>query len=94
MTSDWTNLSVQRLAGAHDPLEYIVQRARELALDAMAAGWSGPPFDPLSLAGHLGMRVVPRDGLTDARLISDEQGFVVEYNPLRPRGRLRYSIRA
>lgn len=89
----WTNESVREFALGDDPIEVITTRARDVVLDAVQAGWSGPPFDPVLLARRLGMEVVAREDLTDARVVArGEQGFRIEFNPTRPRGRLRYSI--
>lgn len=92
MSDTWTNPSVRRFANDEDPVDAIVQHARRVAFDAAAEGWSGPPFDPLALARILGHRVAARDSLTDARVVFDDDGAVIEYNPLQPRGRLRFSI--
>ena len=71
----------------------ITRRARDLALSAMDAGWSGPPFDPIALAEHLGIPVDARDGIADARTVPEEGTRVrIEYNPNRPAARVRYSL--
>jgi hypothetical protein len=88
----WTNPSVKKLAGKDDPVRAITQRAREVVLEAMDKGWSGPPFDPLSLSDLLKLRTVPRADIRDARTIPEGDGMCIEYNPSRPRGRVRYSI--
>jgi O-acetyl-ADP-ribose deacetylase (regulator of RNase III) len=89
----WTNRSVLDFAAGADPVATMENRARALALKAMDGGWSGPPFDPLVLAERLGMRVQARDDIPDARLVPPgKEGLVLEYNPARPRGRLRFSI--
>lgn len=89
----WTNGSVRSFAMGLDPIEVITTRARDVVLDAVQAGWSGPPFDPVLLARRLGIEVVAREDLTDARVVGrNEDGFRIEFNPTRPRGRLRYSI--
>lgn len=64
----------------------------DVSLAAMEQGWTGPPFDPLKLADFLGIRVVPREDIADARTIPSKSGFTVEFNPNRPKGRIRYSI--
>lgn len=92
MSDSWTNASVLRFAGDRDPIEAILERTRVVAFDAAADGWSGPPYDPLALARHLGLRVVPRDSLSDARVLHDSDGPRIEYNPSQPKGRLRFSI--
>ena len=92
----WTNASVRELlkiVGESDPVRAITQRAREVALDAMDKGWTGPPFDPLQLADHLGIAISPRYDVRDARTLPGPAGGVrVEFNPNRPSARVRYSI--
>lgn len=88
----WTNPSVKKLAGDDDPVRAITKRAREIVLDAIDKGWSGPPFDPLSLSDLLNLRTVPRSDVRDARIVPEGDGVCLEYNPSRPRGRVRYSI--
>jgi Zn-dependent peptidase ImmA (M78 family) len=92
-TGSWTNASVLLLAGQDDPLEIVLKRAREAVLRAMDQGWSGPPFDPIALTGLMGIPVFPRADIRDARTVPQgEAGVCIEYNPTRPRGRLRYSL--
>src|SRR5437773_10862965 len=92
-TRFWTNRSVLGFAGDRDPMEAIVERARTVALEAMEEGWTGPPYNPFDLADRLGVRVVAHEDLYDARLTADEAGTPrLEYNPMRPRVRLRFSI--
>ena len=89
----WSNASVLAFAAGSEPVEKMEAKARELALKAMDDGWSGPPFDPLALADWLKFTVMPRGDIPDARLVSTSDGKVtLEYNPMRPRGRLRFSI--
>lgn len=89
----WTNRSVLAFSEGADPVATMESRARELALQAMDEGWSGPPFDPLALAKWRGMMLEARGDIPDARLVPSEQDrLVLEYNPMRPRGRLRFSI--
>jgi Zn-dependent peptidase ImmA (M78 family)/O-acetyl-ADP-ribose deacetylase (regulator of RNase III) len=89
----WTHPSVIPLTEAGDPIERIVSMASSVTLDAMQAGWSGPPYDPFKLAEHLKIAVVPREDIPDARVIQVPDGsFQIEFNPNRPRGRVRYSI--
>jgi O-acetyl-ADP-ribose deacetylase (regulator of RNase III) len=67
--------------------------ARQTALAAIEGGWSGPPFSPFELADYLGVDVVAHEDLRDARLVVARDGSPrIEYNPNRPRGRLRFSI--
>ncbi|MFP4896730.1 ImmA/IrrE family metallo-endopeptidase [Paraburkholderia sp. EG304] len=69
------------------------QKARELVLRAMDEGWAGPPFDPLALAKWRHMRAEARGDIPDARTVPTAEGeLVLQYNPTRPRGRLRFSI--
>jgi hypothetical protein len=89
----WTNASVLAFAGGADPVQTIETRARELALRAMDDGWGGPPFDPLALAQWLEIAIEARSDIPDARLVPNNNGrLLLEYNPMRPRGRLRFSI--
>src|SRR5258708_891518 len=41
----WTHASVVTLAGNHDPVTVITERAREVVLAALESGWKGPPYD-------------------------------------------------
>ena len=89
----WTNQSVRDLAGDLDPIEAITIRARQVVIDAIEHGWRGPPFDPLALARRLDLDVQPREDLADAQVVrSTNNRMRIEFNPNRPRGRLRYSI--
>ncbi|EJM29539.1 ImmA/IrrE family metallo-endopeptidase [Pseudomonas sp. GM25] len=89
----WTNASVLSFAEGVSPVEAMETKARNLVLRAMDDGWGGPPFDPLALAKWLGIRTEARGDIPDARLLASEDGGRhLEYNPMRPRGRLRFSI--
>lgn len=88
----WTNRSVLILADEQDPIEAITQRARSLILEFIESGAS-VPVDPVALAGHLNITVIPRENVNDARTLPTSSGrFVIEYNPNRSQGRVRYSI--
>lgn len=89
----WTNESVVAFADQKDPVEVMEGKARALALKAMDDGWDGPPFDPLALAQWLRIPIEARGDIPDARMVPMHDGtLVLEYNPMRPRGRLRFSI--
>lgn len=89
----WTNPSVLQFAGKSDPVDIITKRAREEVLKAIQAGWQGPPFDPFKLADYFGIPTVPREDVLDARIVPlGSQKAQIEFNPNRPRGRLRFSI--
>ncbi len=89
----WTNSSVLALAGGGDPVEAITGRARQVAFEAAEAGWTGPPFDPLQLAEHLRVPVVPMEDVYDARTVpAGAKSVRIEFNPNRPPGRLRFSV--
>lgn len=89
----WTNHSVLAFAAGADPVAAMEAKAREAALLAMDGGWAGPPFDPLALAKMRGIALEARGDIPDARLVpSGDSQLVLEYNPMRPRGRLRFSI--
>lgn len=89
----WTNPSVLRLAGDTDPIEVMQKRVREMVLNAIQEGWTGPPFDPFELAQYLGVPITPREDIQDARIIPvGGRGLRIEFNPNRPRGRMRFSV--
>jgi O-acetyl-ADP-ribose deacetylase (regulator of RNase III) len=89
----WTNSSVVALAGESDPIQVLTHKARIVVMQAMDAGWIGPPFDPIELAEHLRIPVTPRDDVVDARTVPvGKSGVCIEFNPNRPRQRVWYSI--
>lgn len=89
----WTNPSVVRFAEGGDPMDRIREAARQAVAHAFDEGWSGPPFDPVGLAGSRGIEVVPRDDVLEAQTVSASRDRLrIEYNPSRPRGRVRFSI--
>lgn len=94
-TITWTNPSVvallQDLPQA-DPQAEIERRARDLALSAIEEGWRGPPYDPFELADTLGIELVARQDLEDARLVAIEGRPRIEFNPARRPARVRFSI--
>jgi hypothetical protein len=91
--SKWTNASVLLLSGDRDPVAVITEKARATVLTALDNGWTGPPFDPIALADLLKLEVVPTETVRDARTVPLGKGGVrIEFNPSRPRGRMRYSL--
>ena len=91
--SVWNHPSVLALAGDGNPLETITEMARNVVAKAFDQGWSGPPFDPFELAALQRISVAARHDVLDARIVAaNRRGFRIEYNPSRPRARLRYSI--
>jgi len=92
-TAKWTNPSVVAFSEDRDPVEAVTESARAIVMAAMDRGWSGPPFDPLALAELLQIEVVAREDIRDARTVIGSEGAPrIEYNPTRPRGRVRYSL--
>src|SRR5262249_6210057 len=91
-TQAWTHPSVSLFAHGEDPVVEVERRAPELALRAMDEGWTGPPFDPFWLAEWLRIPLEARGDIPDARLVPSGQASVLQYNPMRPRGRLRFSV--
>jgi Zn-dependent peptidase ImmA (M78 family) len=80
-------------AGGTDPVAKILEKSSAAALNAMEQGWSGPPFDPFALAELMHIPVIPSSEVLDARTIPLKGDRVqIEYNPTRPRARIRYSI--
>ena len=89
----WSNESVRKFAFDNDPVKVMEEHVRELVLWAMDKGWSGPPFDPLWLADILNIPVVPNAAIRDARTVPlGKNRFKIEFNPTRPRGRVRFSV--
>jgi len=89
----WTNPSVRRLAGNNDPIEVIQKRVREIILNAIQEGWTGPPFDPFELAEYLSIPIAPREDIQDARTVPiGGRRLQIEFNPNKPRGRMRFSV--
>jgi O-acetyl-ADP-ribose deacetylase (regulator of RNase III) len=89
----WTHSSVLAIAGHNDPIKVVTIKARATVLDAIQAGWSGPPYDPFRLAEILNINIEPREDVLDARTVSDASGkLTIEFNPNRTPGRVNYSI--
>ena len=88
----WTHKSVKLFARNSDPVEAIENAARALVLEARQSGWEGPPFNPLHIAKMLGASTEPNSNIADARLLETESGPKIEFNPLQPRARVRFSI--
>lgn len=92
----WSHPSVTQLldeSGTDDPTVEIARRAREVALDALEAGWSGPPFDPFELAERMGIETVASEEMQDARLVTGPSGEPrIEFNPNRRPARIRFSV--
>lgn len=94
-TIRWTNPSVKGIiasGGSSNPFEWVEDAARTLALRAMEAGWQGPPFDTFKLASYLGIDIVARQDVDDARVFVESGRPVIEFNPQRSPGRIRFSI--
>lgn len=88
----WTNESVLLLSGSQDPISAIERLARAKVLEAMDAGWAGPPYNPIGIATLMGIPVEPNVDIADARTISDDGKLKIEFNPTRPRERVRFSL--
>ncbi len=88
----WTNKSVIGFAGSSDPIVLIEAKARELVLQARDAGWSGPPYNPLAIADLLEIPVEANGDVVDARTVTTSAGLKIEFNPTRPRERVRFSL--
>lgn len=88
----WTHPSVKALPPGQNPVDVIVDRARDLVVRARDEGWNGPPFDPLVLADLLGIPVVANADVLDARSVPEDGEVRIEFNPNRAAGRRRFSI--
>ena len=92
-TFQWTNKSVRDFAGDQNPIDAITKSATEAIVGAIDLGWAVPPYDPVDLASIRGLEVVARDDIPEARTVPlTGDSFLIEFNPSRPRGRMRYSI--
>jgi O-acetyl-ADP-ribose deacetylase (regulator of RNase III) len=91
--TQWTNPSVLAFAAGEEPIASMEAKARELALKAMDEGWEGPPYDPVALARWANLSIEARGDIPDARIVPiADGGLLLQYNPTRPRGRMRFSI--
>ena len=88
----WTNPSVIAFARGDDPVTAIQATARQTVVRAVEQGWEGPPYDPFYLAEMLDISILPSDDVVDARTVPVSEGLRIEFNPNRPRGRMRYSV--
>lgn len=91
----WTHPSVVKLLEDEggDPVSKIVSAARTAVIAAMEKGWSGPPYNPFTLAGMRGIKLLPTENVSDARTRSSStEQFTIEFNPQRTPARMRYSI--
>ena len=89
----WTHPSVLAFSESEDPIQAVSARASSVMLNAIQSGLAGPPFDPIQLAAFLGIRVTPRQEIADARiLLAPDNNLLIEYNPTKPRARVRYSV--
>lgn len=59
----------------------------------MEQGWEGPPYDSFQLADALGVQVVARQDLDDARLVTVDDQPRIEFNPQRRPARIRFRSR-
>jgi len=92
-TQYWTHPSIFAIGRESDPIQFITESARDLVFRAIESGWQGPPFDPFQLANFAGIKVLPSEDVADARTVPTSGGrFVIEFNPNRPRHRIKYSI--
>ena len=92
----WKHKSILKLieeSDGNDPIEEVKSRARDLVLQALAQGWSGPPFDAIELAKILNYDLSPNDSVIDARIRPlNENNYLIEYNPFQKPTRLNFSI--
>lgn len=93
---NWTHPSVLALTSSlnePDPVAAIITRARNAVLTAIEKGWSGPPYNPFTLAEMRGITLQPTEEVLDGRTHSDSAGrFTIDFNPHRTAARMRYSI--
>ena len=78
--------------GDSDPVQAITERAQAKVVAAIQNGWKGPPYDPFALAEYLRVTVIAREDILEARTVPARGGYSIEFNPNRPRNRVKYSI--
>jgi Zn-dependent peptidase ImmA (M78 family)/O-acetyl-ADP-ribose deacetylase (regulator of RNase III) len=88
----WTNSSVLSLAGSNNPINDIIQRTRNLVLSFIEKGGMPLPIDPFEIANFLNLQTVPSESVRDARTSFKNGKFIIEFNPNRPKNRIRYSV--
>lgn len=92
----WNNKSILKyieIKNSTDPINEIREDCRQMVLDALDKGWSGPPFNPLELATILNIPVTPNEGVPDARIIpTGVNKYIIEYNPFQKESRVNFSI--
>lgn len=88
----WTHPSITQLFGDEDPVGAIERLAREKVLEAIDKGWRGPPFNPLELADFMSVPTEATSDVPDARTVAHSGHVKIQFNPSRPRARIRFSI--
>ena len=89
----WRHPSVLRFAAGENPVSKIISCARTLLLSALQGATQEASVDPLALAKARRIPVVPNEAISDARLVPvTADAGRIEYNPNRPRTRLRFSV--
>ncbi len=92
----WNNNSILKylkLKNTSDPINQIKEDCRQLVLEALDKGWSGPPFNPLELASLLRIPVTPNEAVPDARILpTGNNNYLIEYNPFQKESRVNFSI--
>lgn len=91
--TQWHHASVRLIAGQRDPVEVVVEKARELVLKAADAGVLSVPVDPFKLAQLQSIQVIPQADVIDAQTVPGPSNRpLILYNPNRPKSRVRFSI--
>jgi Zn-dependent peptidase ImmA (M78 family)/O-acetyl-ADP-ribose deacetylase (regulator of RNase III) len=88
----WTHPSIVHLFGDEDPVPAIERLARQKVLEAFDKGWKGPPFNPLELADFMAVPTEASSDVPDARTVVHGDHVKIQFNPSRPRARIRFSI--
>lgn len=88
----WTNSSVLSLAEHNDPIKVVTQKARNLVLNFVEKRGVMPPIDPFEVADFLNLKTIPSESVRDARTVFKNGSLFIEFNPNRPKSRIRYSI--
>src|SRR5579884_3173205 len=65
----WHHPSVKLIMGQSDPVEVVIEGARQWILQAADAGILTVPIDPFKLADLRGIPVTPKPDVPDAQLV-------------------------
>lgn len=93
-TTRWYHPSVVRFSAGDDPIQQMISQASAVVLAAYENARAEPGvIDPFALAAFLGISVVPREDIADARTVPlGGRRLQIEFNSRQPKARTRFSI--